>query len=163
KDLLGFFRHYGVRAFLIAPLFVAGWTIMTTAICRAVFEPDARAIFHLKVGVAELRLAAINLVSMVVTPLIVTAILAGGGLVARPFLDAAPTMASEIGAVGLAISVVLLIWLYVRLSLIPIETFAEGRIHLSAYWPLARGRFWYLLVAYVIVGMVAAVVTGVIA
>jgi len=40
-----------------------------------------------------------------------------------------------------------------------IETFAEGRIHLSAYWPLTRGRFWYLFWAYVMVAAIAITVT----
>jgi hypothetical protein len=163
NDLWSLIRHYGIGAAIILPLFAAAWTVMTTAICRAVFEPDQRAIFHLKIGIAELRLALINLVTMLVTPFIVSGILAAGVLVARPFLEAAPTMASEIGAVGLVASVGLLAWLFVRLSLIPIETFAEGRIHVTAYWPLTRGRFWYLFWAYVMVGALAFVTTVVIA
>jgi hypothetical protein len=40
------------------------------------------------------------------------------------------------------------VWIGVRLSLIAVETFAEGRFHLTAYWPLAKRKFWYLLASY---------------
>lgn len=163
NDLLGLITHYGVRAFLIVPILLAAWAVTTTAICRAVFIPDEKAIFHLKIGIAELRVAAIHVVTVIVTPVVVAAILAGGGLVAQPFFNAAPTMASEIGGVGLFATVCLSLWLYVRLSLIPIETFAEGRIHLTAYWPLTRGRFWYLFLAYSFVGLIVIVLAFVVA
>jgi hypothetical protein len=39
----------------------------------------------------------------------------------------------------------------VRLSLIAVETFAERRFHLLAYWPVTRGRFWYLLGSYFLI------------
>ncbi|HWA59920.1 MAG TPA: hypothetical protein VG939_01025 [Caulobacteraceae bacterium] len=160
-DLLGLVSHFGVRAIVIVPVLVAGWAVTTTAICRAVFDPDHRAIFHLRFGVAELRVALIHTVTALVTPLIVALILGIGAIVARPFFEAAPTMAADIAAAGLLITVCLLVWLYVRLSLIPIETFAEGRIHVSAYWPVTRGHFWYLLWTYLAVLVIAAATSAV--
>jgi hypothetical protein len=163
SDLLALVEHFGVRAVLVFPIWIATWAAITTAICRAVFDPDHRAIFHLHLGKAELRIALIYVVTALAAPIVVTPILIGGGLVAKPFFDAAPTMASEIGAVGYLATVCLLSWLFVRLSLITIETFAEGRIHVTAYWPLTRGRFWYLLLAYVFVFLIAFIVVLVVA
>jgi len=53
------------------------------------------------------------------------------------------------------------VWIAVRLSLMAVHTFAEGRFHIVGYWTLTRGRFWRLLASYLlvfleIVGVLAA-------
>ena len=71
----------------------------------------------------------------------------------NPILAAVPTFARYIAIGGAVVTVALEIWIAVRLSLIAVETFAEKRFHLTAYWPLARGYFWRLLWAYILVGL----------
>ena len=58
------------------------------------------------------------------------------------------------------LTVALDVWLGVRLSLIAVETFSERRFHLTAYWPVTRGRFWYLLAAYFLFFLVFLGLTG---
>jgi hypothetical protein len=69
-------------------------------------------------------------------------------VLADPIMRALPEMARDIATLGALATVGVDIWLGVRLSLIAVETFAERRFHLTAYWPLTKGRFWYLLAAY---------------
>ncbi len=49
-------------------------------------------------------------------------------------------------------------FLLVRLSLAPSYTLATGRIDLAGAWRLTRGRFWPMLGAYVLAGVLGAVV-----
>ena len=71
-------------------------------------------------------------------------------VLADPLMRALPALARDIARVGALLTVCVDVWLGVRLSLIAVETVAERRFHLSAYWPLTRGRFWYLFACYVV-------------
>jgi hypothetical protein len=60
-----------------------------------------------------------------------------------------PDQARVFAFVGATATICVDAWISIRLSLIAVETFAEGRFHPSAYWPLTRGRFWYMFFVYV--------------
>jgi hypothetical protein len=63
-------------------------------------------------------------------------------------MSVAPAATRLVAEIGVLFTVWLDVWLGVRLSLIAVETYSERRFHLMAYWPVTRGRFWYLLAAY---------------
>lgn len=141
-------RKFGPYAPLLILLFLAVWATTTAAVYRSVLRPHDRRFFFLRLGVDELRLGIMNVASFLLF------LLFGGApaylllVLADPLMRALPALARDIGRVGALLTVCVEVWLGVRLSLIGVETVAERRFHLSAYWPLTKGRFWYLLACY---------------
>lgn len=143
-------HKFGPAAPLLILLFLVVWATTTVAAYRIVLRPHDRRYFFLRLGVDELRLAIMTVASAIL-------ILVFGGapaylllVLADPLMRALPALARDIARVGALLTVCVDVWLGVRLSLIAVETVAERRFHLSAYWPLTRGRFWYLLACYVL-------------
>ncbi len=151
------FRHYGPFAVVLIAMFflVLGMTAIATF--RAVLNPEQKRFFYLRLGRDELRVAAISVMAFSLVAIFGGVPAAALITLAGPFMAAAPALARQIGVFGAGVTVCLEIWLCVRLSLIAVETFAEHRFHLSAYWPLARGRFWYLLFCYCIISVIMLV------
>jgi hypothetical protein len=158
-SLGGVIRRFGPFAAVTVTLFLVIGVTTTVATFRAVLRPQDRAWFFLRLGYDEWRLALMTVVAFFV-------VLGFGGAPAylvfvllNPILSAAPRFAAAVQAFGVFATVCLEIWLGVRLSLIAVETFAERRFHLSAYWPLTRGRFWYLFGCYFIFFLCLVVLT----
>jgi hypothetical protein len=142
--------RFGPYAAVLMTVFLLAWATTTLAVFRAVLQPDETEFFYMRMGAEELRLAVMSLVAFVL-------ILILGGVpaflllaLASPVLEAAPALIKYITMIGAAATIAFDVWVGVRLSLIAVETFAEGRFHLTAYWPLARGRFWYLILLYAV-------------
>jgi len=151
-------RHYGPFATVLIALFFLVFGMTAIASFRAVLNPEQKRFFFLRLGRDELRVASISVMAFSLV-----AIFGGmpaGALIAlaSPIMAAAPALAKQIGVLGAVVTVCLEIWLCVRLSLIAVETFAEHRFHLSAYWPLARGRFWYLMLCYCVIFLILFVI-----
>jgi hypothetical protein len=138
-------------------------SVIMGGIYRLVLRPEEHGIAHLRLGRDELRLAAVNLILVLVGAaflllgLIVSQIAAqGGGMVA---------------VVADLILVCLTVWIGVRLSLVTPMTFDSGRISFRAAWALTRDRFWSLLgmivlavIFYIIVWVLMSVISlGVVA
>jgi hypothetical protein len=140
--------RFGPFAAVSIAWFLLVWATTTVAAYRAVLRPQDRRFFFLRLGADELRLAIMTVASCILV------LLFGGAptyilwVLVNPIMRALPAAARNIATFGALATVVVEVWLGVRLSLIPVETFAERRFHLSAYWPLTRGRFWYLLACY---------------
>ena len=162
-------RRQGTLLPLIA-LAVALQSVITVAIMRAVVRPDDRRLAYLRIGPEEGRQFVVALVGWVVA-LVVTAlpsavlVLIGAGLIS---LGAVQTnrWVEVLGAIAVA---GLSIWFGIRLSLLSITTFAEGKLDLRRTWTLTDHHFWHLLgmyfVAFVItflVGVAQTIVAGLI-
>jgi hypothetical protein len=151
--------RFGPFAALLTALFLLVWLTTAVATFRAVLRPGDRRWFYLRLGADEVRLGVMSVVAL----LVVFALgWAPGYLVfilASPIMRAVPTATRDIATVGALITVWIDIWLGVRLSLIAVETFAERRFHLTAYWPVTRGRFWYLLGCYFLLFLVFLTLT----
>ena len=150
RDLRSFGARFGPFALLSTVLFLLVWATTTVAVYRAVLRPHDRRAFFLRLGADELRLAIMTIASFVL-------ILIFGGVPAyllfvllTPLMRALPALEVDIATIGAGVTVIVDMWLGVRLSLIAVETFAERRFHLTAYWPLARGHSLYLFVCYVL-------------
>jgi hypothetical protein len=152
------FRHYGPFAIVLIALFFVVLGMTAIASFRAVLNPEQKRFFYLRLGRDELRVAAISVMAFCLVAIFGGMPAAALIALAGPIMAAAPTLARQIGVLGAGVTVCLEIWLCVRLSLIAVETFAEHRFHLSAYWPLARGRFWYLLFCYCIISVILFVI-----
>jgi hypothetical protein len=138
----------GPFAVLIIASFLLIWALNTMAVFRAALQPDRPGVFFVQLGPDELRLAVMTAVACLL-------IMVFGGVPAfllltlfTPFLQILPDQARVFGFVGATATICLDVWISIRLSLIAVETFAEGRFHLTAYWPLTRGRFWYMFFVY---------------
>ncbi len=148
RGLRDFGRRFGPFAVLSSALFLIVWVTTTVAAYRAVLRPADRRYYFLRLGADEMRLAVMTIISFVL-------ILVFGGVPAyllfvliSPLMQAMPALARDLATAGALATVCVDIWLGVRLSLIAVETVAERRFHLTAYWPLAKGRFWYLMSSY---------------
>lgn len=147
-SLRGVSERFGPYSAPLMALFMVVWLVTAVAAFRAVLRPTDGRGFYLRLSMDELRLGGLTLGAFF------AAIPFGGApaylifLLATPFMHAVPMAAGVIGWIGVFLTVGLDIWLGVRLSLIAVETFSERRFHLTAYWPVTRGRFWYLLAAY---------------
>lgn len=147
-NLQGVSESFGPYAWLLIGLFSLVWLVTAVAAFRAVLRPAERSLFFLRLGLDEVRLGGLTVGAFF------AAIPFGGApaylvlLLMTPFMHAIPTAAGVIGWIGVFLTVGLEIWLGVRLSLIAVETFSERRFHLTAYWPVTEGRFWYLFLTY---------------
>ena len=162
-------RRKGTLLPLIA-LAVALQSVITVAIMRAVVRPDDRRLAYLRIGAEEGRQFIVALVGWAVA-LVATAlpsavlVLIGAGLIS---LGAVETnrWVEVLGAIAVAC---LSIWAGVRLSLLSITTFAEGKIDLRRTWALTDHHFWHLLGMYaaaflitILVSVAQTVVAGLI-
>ena len=156
-------QSFGPFALVFIGILLLVWVVTTTAVFRSVLRPEEHDWFFLRLGLDEFRNALFSFVAFLVVPLV------GGFLAGALFFMVTPLLATQtpitryVAVVGSLLTGCLGVWLGTRLSLIAVETFAERRFHLSAYWPLARGRFWRLLAAYVIIFLIwfaATVVLG---
>jgi len=151
RDAGDLIRSFGPLAPVLIPILLALWVMNTATVYRAVLRPGEHGWHLFKLGSDEARIAAVNAVGTVL-------ILIGGGAPAylllvlfEPILAAAPTLNWYIAVTGTVTTVFLEIWIAVRFSLAPVETFAEKGFPLETYWPLTRGHFWRLLGGYLIV------------
>jgi hypothetical protein len=142
--------RFGPFAVIIIATFLVIWALNTVAVFRAALQPDRARFFYVQIGADELRLA-------VMTAIAFALILVFGGVpafllltLATPIMQILPDQAKAFALLGSTATICIDAWISVRLSLIAVETFAEGRFHLTAYWPLTRGRFWYLFFVYVV-------------
>ena len=146
--LQGLASRFGPFAIVSIILFLMVWTTTTVAAYRAVLRPGDRRFFFLRLGADEMRLAIMTVSSFVLV------LIFGGApayllfVLVSPIMRALPALARDIATLGALVTVCVDIWLGVRLSLIAVETVAERRFHLTAYWPLVKGRFWYLMGCY---------------
>jgi hypothetical protein len=138
--------RFGTFGVVLVVLFTLVWLVTVAAVYRAVLRPNERRWFYLRLGDDELRLGILSLVTVLVGAPLGYASAWIVFMISTPFLRVLPRAVSDIVGFGLLATVWM--WLGVRLSLIAVETFSERRFHLTAYWPLTRGRFWYLVVCY---------------
>ncbi|HEY1447287.1 MAG TPA: hypothetical protein VGF33_02005 [Caulobacteraceae bacterium] len=146
--------RFGPFAWLLMAMFLIVWVVTAVAAFRAVLHPDQRRGFFLRLGIDELRLGFLTLVAFF------AAVGVGGApaylvfVLVSPIMSAVPAATRLIVEIGVLVTVWLDVWLGVRLSLIAVETYAERRFHLMAYWPVTRGRFWYLLASYFLIFLI---------
>jgi hypothetical protein len=136
---------------VLVPSLLALWVMNTATVYRAVLRPGEHGWHLFKLGVDEARIAVVSAVGSLLL------ILFGGApafllfVLFNPIFAAAPGLNWVIAFVGALTTVCIEIWIAVRFSLAPVETFAEERFPLSAYWSLTRGSFWRLFATYLLV------------
>ena len=138
---------------VLAPTVLVLWVMTTATVYRAVLRPGEHGWHLFKLGPDEARIAVLSAAETVILALL-------GGVPAylllvllNPIFVVAPGFNKVTAVVGFVGTVVINIWLAVRLSLVPVQTFAERGFPFAAYWGFARGRFWRMLLAYTLVAL----------
>jgi len=169
RDALGVIRSYGPLATIFVPTLLALWVMNTATVYRAVLRPGEHGWHLFKLGEDEARIV------VVIAAGAGALVLFGGApaylllVLFNPIFLAAPNLNWLIAVVGAVATVCVEIWIAVRFSLAPVQTFAERAFPAGAYWGFTRGGFWRLLGAYALVVLevaiffVAFVVIGLIA
>ncbi|HEY2179093.1 MAG TPA: hypothetical protein VGH15_10955, partial [Caulobacteraceae bacterium] len=155
--LSGVGRQFGPFAVPLILLFFVVWLVTNLAAFRAVLHPGERRWFYLRLGTDEARLGVLTIAAFLALILIGFAPAKMVFLLASPIMRVVPTATLLVATAGVLITVWVEVWLGVRLSLIAVETFSEQRFHLSAYWPVTGGRFWFLLISYFLVFLILLV------
>jgi hypothetical protein len=119
------------------------FAVLMGGVLRATLKPTQRAFAYLRLGGAELRLIALQLVMFVILLLCEAA--AAGAVAAVAYSSLAPGAKVLIGACLVVAFIAFVVIVLVRLSLAGPLIVARGRLDLSGAWALSRGRFWPLL------------------
>ncbi|HEV2533465.1 hypothetical protein [Phenylobacterium sp.] len=152
----------------VSPLFVFGLAfqcMMAAAVYRVIFRHEDSRFGYLRLGSDELRLMALTLIFVVLTILLAVALTLGAAIVIALASFAGRGFAVSVGAIAELVSLAVLVYVLVRLSLAPPATFAERRLRIGESWTLTRGGvFWRLFGAYllavacmVVIGLLALV------
>jgi hypothetical protein len=148
----GQMMQWSALGWLATGLQLLGWGVLSAAIYRALLEPEKKGWASLRLGVQELWLALLALVSVIILVIagIVIAVAAGvliaivaliGSQLVRPWgplLDVVLITALSVGAIGA------FLWVCVRLSLAGPLTYTEKQFRLFESWNLTKGHAWKL-------------------
>jgi hypothetical protein len=151
RDTLGVIRSYGPLGMVLVPSLLALWVMNTATVYRAVLRPGEHGWHLFKLGADEARIAVVSAVGSLLL------VLFGGApafllfVLFNPIFAAAPGLNWIIAFIGAVATVCLEIWIAVRFSLASVETFAEERFPIAAYWRFTRGSFWRLFATYLLV------------
>jgi hypothetical protein len=146
------------------PLTLILYGVLYAAVNRAVLRPEEARRAPLKLGGAELRQALVLLLLMLVLLFawvvltVVVALIAAAVGGERGADGGAGGAAGLVAFVGIGLSLVLMVFLGVRLSLASPLTFGEGRVRVLQSWHLTRGKFWPLFGGYALAVALAVVI-----
>ena len=150
-DGLDAFRRFGPWALVLAPTLFVLWVMTTATVYRAVLRPGEHGWHLFKLGPDEARIAALSAVETVLLALL-------GGVPAylllvllNPIFEVAPGFSRATAVGGFVATILIDAWLAVRLSLLPVQTFAARSFPVNDYWGFARGHYWKLLLSYLLV------------
>ena len=157
---------------VIIPIYLIVTSVFTAAVYRAVLRPEDKGFGRLELGGDELRLFGLFILmgllffglSFLVT-FVGTMVAVGVGLALK---SSSPSAAAIAVVVAYLATLIVLLWVSVRLSFAAPITFTQRRIRLFDSWKLTKGRFWSLFGCYVlafvfvvIIALVDLVVIGV--
>jgi hypothetical protein len=132
------FPAYGA-ALVVAMI---AYSFLMPAVYRSVLKPEVRSPGYLKLGGDEVRQLVVNLVVFGLA----FGVDAGLGYAVQSL--AAATGAPAVAVIGSFVSLALVIFLLVRLSLVGPETLMKARLSFAGAWKLSKGAFWPMLGAY---------------
>ena len=161
---IGLIRRLGPFAVVVAPTLLALGVMNTATVYRAVLQPNEHGWHLFKLGAEEARIAVVHVVGGILiflATLLLWFFLPGPASVlfflASPLKGVIPGHVQLTAALGAAATVMLEVWIAVRFSLAPVESFAQPHFPLAGYWSLTRGQFWRLLASYLLVFLELAV------
>ena len=161
---IGLIRRLGPLAVVVAPTLLGLGVMNTATVYRAVLQPNQHGWHLFKLGSEEARIAVVHVVGgtlIFLATLLLWFFLPGPAsllfFLASPLKSVIPGHVQLTAALGAAATVALEVWIAVRFSLAPVESFAQPHFPLAGYWSQTRGQFWRLLGSYLIVFLEVAV------
>lgn len=149
----------------VSPLFLFGLIfqcMMAAAIYRLIFRHDDSRYGYLRLGLDELRLMVLTVIFGVFAILLLAGVTLVASVIAGLASMGGTGVAVRVGAVAELVSIFVVAYVLVRLSLAPAATFAERRIRFFESWTLTHRQFWRLLGAYAL-ALACIVVVGLLA
>ncbi|WP_312163407.1 hypothetical protein [Phenylobacterium sp.] len=137
----------------LLPMMVMGLLVqcvMAAAVYRILLRPDDKGFAYLKIGMDELRLAALTFIYVILACITMVVVVLIAALIAAAASFAGQGPAILVGAATEMFFLGMLFYVGVRLSLAPAMTFAQRRIAIFDSWRLTHGQFWRLTGAYVL-------------
>lgn len=156
EEIQPLMQAYGAMFAWGMPLAILFGAVLNTAIARSVIRPEEKQFGYLRVGKAELRVLAVNLIVAVITGLVAMVVFAVVSVIAAIAMTV-PALWLVVVLLSLA-GLALIVWLTVRLSLAVPITFAEGRIAVKESFAMTRGVFWPMLGMAIIAWVMALLV-----
>ncbi len=143
---------------LLLPVIIIISGVLSAAMNRVVLRPEARGLAYLGFGPDEFRqMALLAFGGAFFTAVYVVVMIAT--LVLSVLLSlVAHAQPAAFGLLAVLITLAVLAWLAVRLSLASALTFQTGRVSLFGSWALTKGRFWSIASVYLLVLALAAVI-----
>lgn len=144
-------RRFGPLAVVLAPTVLILWVMTSAIVYRAVLRPGEHGWHLFKLGPDEARIAVLSAIGTVLLTLL------GGApaylllVLLNPIFEVAPGMSRVTAMVGFVTTILIDSWIAVRLSLVPVQTFAEQGFPFGRYWGFTRGHYWRLLAGYILV------------
>jgi MFS family permease len=138
---------------VISPILLLGLAVqcvMAAAVYRLFFRHDDTRFGYLRLGADELRLMALSLIYVALGMGLVIGVTMVAAIVTALSAFAGPGAEAVVGEITGLLSLGVLFFVLVRLSLAPVATFAERRLAIFESWRLTRGQFWRLSGAYVL-------------
>lgn len=164
EDQLGYLaRRFGLVLLVVLPIACAMVSVLPAAVTRSVVRPDDGRRSYIRLGADELRLLLLQLIFPL---LIVVLSTAYDWLVGRVFDFSGPLKWFVPGA-AVVVSLVLWVWLFLRLCLLVAATVAARRINVVEAWTATRGQalklglMWLIVLAYIIGVTLSAVALSV--
>jgi hypothetical protein len=137
---------------VLFPMMIVGLLlqcVMAAAVYRVILRPQEEGLAYLKLGMDEVRLAALTFIYVVLAVLALVGAVLVAGVIAAIVMGVAGQGAGTMMAVVIEFFILgLLFFFAVRLSLAPAITFAERRLAIFDSWKLTHGQFWRLTGAY---------------
>jgi len=162
------------RLYLVGvPLYLIFMSVFMGGVYRAVLRPQEKGVARLRLGGDELRLMGLFVLMGILGFAVGVVVLLIGAVCVAVASAALKGTPAAFGAAFVVLYLVFLAayaWVAVRLSFAAPMTFAQQKIRLFSSWRLTKGRFWPLLGCYllalvfvILVGLVDAAVSGVLA
>ncbi|MBX7248216.1 MAG: hypothetical protein K1X35_04105 [Caulobacteraceae bacterium] len=141
------------------PLVLVISAIFACAAYRSVLDPAQSRFGYLRIGRDEGRMLLLYLLLLAIFMGAMFGAILLAGLVMGLLMSSGSAAMGAVGGFGAFLVLgAVLVFFGVRLSLAGPMTFAVGKVLVAPAWKMTRGRFWSLLVAYVLSWIMAFVV-----
>ncbi|ESQ80478.1 hypothetical protein [Asticcacaulis sp. YBE204] len=158
----GLLLHFGPAYLLTVMLSLVFSAVITCAIYRAVLGGYSDRFGFLRLGKDEVRQVALSfiLTFIVIVVGLICAVIIGvlGTLLSLIAGAVMKALIPIIGALTVMATIAFNIWLMVRLSMVSVQSFEEGRLNITGSLKLTQGRFWSLLGGFIVAFLMAVVV-----
>jgi len=129
---------------IMLPLILVFWSVLTSAVYRAILQPEETGFGRLRFGADEIRMMGLIVILFLLsvpTLFVFRMSISLGAIVAA-------TSGAAIGGLIPVAAFLAILAFWIRLSLAGPITYVNREIHVFRSWTLTKGHFWRLAAAY---------------